>query len=72
MGSNTQDVPAFICCDRVDVLSISKCLTVECSELVVKWSKMWKVESQVQNASQCEESLSGEPGAQIVNLILSS
>ena len=30
------------------------------------------VESQVQNASQCEESLSGEPSAQIVNLILSS
>ena len=37
---------------------------MECSELVVKWSKMWKV----QNDVQCEEFLSGEPSAQILNL----
>ena len=35
---------------------------MECSELVVKWSKMWK------NYVQCEEFLSGEPSAQILNL----
>ena len=37
---------------------------MECSELVVKWSKMWKVQTDV----QCEEFLSGEPSAQILNL----